>query len=119
MKKLAVIYLILVILIMGLSSCAPLRKPLDDRTNYSKYLFDTEIFIRQEDWTNALNSMEKSQKAWNKLKPLLQVDIDHDYVNDIDNNFTLLKGYIETEEKSDSLATILLLQKIWDNIGEM
>lgn len=119
MKKLAVIYLILFILIIGLSACAPLRKPLDDRTNFSKYLDETENFIRQEDWANALNSIEKSQKAWSKLKPLLQIDIDHDYVNDIENNFTLLTGYIENKEKSDSLATILLLERIWKSIGEM
>lgn len=119
MKKFAVLYVILLIIIIGLSACAPLRKPLDDRTNFSKYLNETEQFIRQEDWTKALNSMKRSQKAWSRLKPLLQVDIDHDYVNDIENNFTLLKGYIETKEKADSLVTIMFLQKAWESIGEM
>lgn len=119
MKKPVVLSLILFLIIINLSACAFIRKPLDSRTGFSGYLKETERFIRQEDWTNALDSTERSEKIWIKLKPLLQVDIDHDYVNDIENNFTLLKGYIETGEKAGSLATILLLQKTWENIGEM
>lgn len=118
MKKSVTLCLIL-IMIIGLSACAPLRTTLDKRTAFSHHLYETEQNIRQEKWTHALRSMEESQKAWNRIKPLLQVDIDHDYVNDIEKNFTLLKGYIETGDKPDSLATILLLQTIWSNIGEM
>jgi hypothetical protein len=49
----------------------------------------------------------------------MQIDIDHDYVNNIENNFVLLKAYIESQEKTHSLATILLIQEDWKNIGEM
>ena len=109
----------LLFVLLGSSACEAVRKPLDNRTNFSKYLNETEQNIRQEQWATALNSMEKSQKAWSKLKPVIQIDIDHDYVNDIENNFCMLKGYIETEGKTDSLATILLLQSLWQNIGQM
>lgn len=99
--------------------CALIKNPIDNKTNFSSYLKETEDYLRKEDWVKALESMEKSQKAWSKLKPILQIDIDHDYVNDIEDNFTILKGYIETKEKSASLATILLIQNNWKNIGEM
>jgi hypothetical protein len=100
-------------------SCTPVKKPLDRRTEFSKYLSNTEDDIRKEDWKNAFNNLENSKKAWRKIKPFLQLDIDHDYVNDIENNFTLLKGYIETKDKSNSLATILLIKENWENIGQM
>jgi len=104
---------------INLSSCALFRKPLDNWANFSDYLKETEEYIRQEKWPEALDSLEKAHEAWLKIKPIMQIDIDHDYVNDIEKDFTVLKGYIESKEKADSLATILLLQKSWKNIGEM
>lgn len=119
MKK----YILLFVILYGFSSvlysCAPLRKPLDNRSGFSKYLEETESYIRKEDWKNALNSLGNANKAWKQLKPILQLDIDHDYVNVIESNFILLKGYIETQEKPDSLAIILLIQDAWENIGSM
>jgi hypothetical protein len=102
-----------------LYSCAPLRKPLDRRSEFSKHLKATEDYIRKEDWTNAENSLKQAQKSWHKVKPILQLDIDHDYVNDIENNFDLLKAYVETKEKPDALAIIYLIQNNWSNIDAM
>ena len=89
------------------------------QSGFSSYLIEAESLIRKEDWKNAKTNIEIAQRTWKQLKPLLQIDIDHDYVNDIENNFTILKGYIESKEKSDSLITVLLLQELWKNIGQM
>jgi hypothetical protein len=83
------------------------------------HLRATETKIRSEDWEGALNSLMDSKTTWKRIKPYLQLDIDHDYINDIEANFTLLGGYIETREKSHSLALILLIQDTWGNIGSM
>lgn len=104
---------------LAFCSCGLIREPLDNKSGFSKYLKDTEGNIRQEEWNKADQSLRNSQKAWKSLKPIMQIDIDHDYINDIENNFALLKGYIETQEKAQSLATIFLIQKNWENIGEM
>ena len=72
-----------------------------------------------EEWKNAKTSLENNIKTWKELKPLFQIDIDHDYINDIEENFTKLKGYIDTKEKADSLATILLIRDTWKNIGSL
>lgn len=119
MKKKAVALVILMMVLILLEACAPLRKPLDKRTNFSQLLKETENYIRQEEWFQAIESLEHAQQAWEKIKPILQVDIDHDYVNEMEDNFTMLKGYLETQEKPDALATILLLENIWGDIGEM
>ncbi|MFY9174957.1 MAG: DUF4363 family protein [Peptococcia bacterium] len=102
-----------------LAACAPLRKPLEKRTSFSQMLQETEDLIRQEDWTQAIMSLEQALETWSRIKPILQIDIDHDYVNEIEDKFTLLEGYLETQDKSDSLANILLLRKNWEKIGEM
>jgi len=100
-------------------SCTLLKDPLDERTGFSNHLKQTENFIRNENWEGARTSLEETRKVWKKLKPMLQVDIDHDYVNDIENNFTRLDGYIDTKEKPDSLAAILLIKETWKDIGSL
>ncbi len=119
MIKRIIYFIMIAALLTSTCACALLKKPIDNRTGFSNHLKQTEDYIRNEDWNNAKTSLEDSKKAWKKLKPMLQVDIDHDYVNSIENDFTKLSGYIDTSEKSDSLATILLIQDTWDNIGSL
>lgn len=114
------LYLILIIgVITGTCSCTLFQKAMDKRTGFSDYLKQTESYIRSEDWEKAKASLEDSKKTWKKLKPLLQVDVDHDYVNRIEEDFVKLDAYIDTREKADSLATILLVEDTWDNIGAL
>lgn len=115
-RKIICIFSILIVLI-NTCSCALLQKPIDNRTGFSIFLMETENSIRYEDWEKAKVSLEQSKKTWEKIKPLFQVDIDHDYVNSIENDFIKLEGYIETKEKASSLATILLVQDTWKSLG--
>lgn len=107
------------LIILNISSCALLKKPIDDKTGFSDHLKQTEAYIRNEEWGKAKTSLEDSIKIWKELKPLLQIDIDHDYVNNIEDDFIKLNGYIDTREKPDSLATILIIQDTWENIGSL
>ena len=118
MKRMLCLILIYLTAI-NLCSCALFKTPLDKRTGFSNQLMQTETHIRNEDWAKAKTSLKETRKTWSRLKPMLQIDIDHDYVNDIEDNFTKLNGYIETQEKPDSLASILLIRKTWDNIGSL
>ena len=112
-------FIITLFLVTNFCSCAPLRGPIDAWAGFSKSLKTTEIYIRNNDWGKAAASLKSARTAWKKIKPVMQIDIDHDYVNNIENNFTLLKGYIETREKPEALALILLVQEDWKNIGSM
>jgi hypothetical protein len=102
-----------------LSSCALLKDPIDKKIGLTQNLNDLEISIRDSKWKDAVSNLKTAKKSWHKIKPLLQIDIDHDYVNDIENNFTMLGGYIEAESKPDSLATILLIKETWKDIGSL
>ncbi len=116
-------YLLFLVILLGCAimacSCALFRQPLDKMSGFSTHLKETERYIRKDDWDKAAISLKKATKAWKQIKPILQVDIDHDYVNDIEGDFIRLRGNIETNEKPDSLALILLLQDNWRNIGSM
>jgi len=100
-------------------SCALFRDQLDKKSGFSNYLQATEDHIRNEAWDEAGISLGKAMKAWKQVKPYLQIDIDHDYVNDIETDFIRLRGNIETKAKPDSLALILVIQDNWRNIGSM
>ena len=115
-----VLYIILIVgILTNICSCALLQKPIDKRTGFSNHLKQTENNIRSEDWEKAKTSLEQSKNTWEKVKPLLQIDIDHDYVNNIEEDFVKLHGYIDTKEKANSLATILLVENTWENIGSL
>jgi len=114
-----IIMLLLFGILLNVSSCALLKGPIDKKTGFSNQLEQTANYIRSEDWEKARTNLDTLQKTWKKIKPLLQVDIDHDYVNSIEGDFIKLVGYIETNEKPDSLATILLIQDTWENIGSL
>ena len=100
-------------------SCALLQKPIDNRTGFSSHLKKQKNLFRSENWEKAKISLDDSRKTWEKIKPLLQIDIDHDYVNNIEESFVKLDGYIDAGEKGNSLATILVIQNEWDNIGSL
>lgn len=119
MKKYLLFLIPLVTCSIMVSSCALLRQPLDKMSGFSNYLKETELHIRKNEWNQAAANLTKASKAWKQVKPYLQVDIDHDYVNDIETDFIRLRGNIETEAKPDSLALILLIQDNWKNIGSM
>ena len=106
-------------ILVNTCSCALLQKTMDRRTGFSDQLKQTENFIRNEEWNKAKVSLEESKKTWKKLKPLLQIDIDHDYVNSIEEDFVKLDAFIDTEAKADSLSTILLVEDDWKNIGSL
>lgn len=104
---------------LTLSSCAWFRQPLDKWSHFSDHLIKTEYLIRSEKWRDAAGSLQKAETAWKRIKPFLQVDVDHDYVNDIEADFIRLRGNIQTKEKSDSLENIMLIQDNWKNIDSM
>ncbi|MDD4599465.1 hypothetical protein SDC9_03903 [bioreactor metagenome] len=116
LKKIFLSMLLSGILIFS-CSCTLLTDSLDSRSGFSNHLAQVENSIRNEDWDQATASLKESKKAWEKIKPLLQVDIDHDYVEEIEEGFVKLDGYIDVKDKSNSLVSVLLIENIWDNIG--
>lgn len=118
LKRMLLMTLLSGILVLS-CSCTLLTKSLDSRTGFSKHLVQVESGIRSENWQQARTSLEDSKKAWKRIKPLIQVDVDHDYVKDIEDGFVKLDGYLDTKDKPNSLVSILLLKSTWENIDSL
>jgi len=110
-KKILLTILLIVTLLLS-ASCTLLTKPLDHRTGFSNYLAQVENNIQAEEW-------DQAKIAWKELKPLMQLDVDHDYINNIEDDFIKLDAYLDTKDKSNSLASILLIKNTWENIGSL
>ena len=109
--------LILVTMIIFLSSCTILVEHIDKNTHFSEQVSSIESAIRSESWEQANESLSAAKKAWKRLKPVIQIDIDHDYIHVIEDNIAELKAYIDTKQKPDALAKVLLIQETWEDIG--
>lgn len=112
-----VVAMILTGTLVNLSGCSLLTTSLDNRTGFSQHLGQVEHNIRSEDWDQAITNLDHAKKAWTKLKPPMQIDIDHDYIKDIEDGFAKLDGYLDTQDKSNSLVSILLIEDTWKNIN--
>lgn len=117
-KKIPALILIMFLLPV-FCSCALLKGTLDERSGFTGRLMQTERYITEKNWNKAAVGLKDTEKSWKELKPILQIDIDHDYVNEIEDYFVIIEAAIENEDKIGSLTGIRLIQKKWDSIGEM
>ncbi len=116
MKKYKYLFALLIFLLILSCSCSFLVKPLGDNMHFEEQLLRLEDFIRTENWEHADDSLKEVKEAWEKLKPWLQIEIDHDYVHEMEENLSKLEAYIDTEEQSDALAALLMIKETWEDM---
>jgi hypothetical protein len=119
MIKRFAIFVLTVTVLSTICSCTLLVKPLDKNTHFSDQLSQLERAIRDEKWEQADENLKEAKEAWKRLKPWLQIDIDHDYVHEVEESLAKLEAYIDTEEQPDALAQLLLIQETWDDIESL
>lgn len=117
--RIVAVCLLIVGTMCTLCSCSFFRGVADRRSGFSRNLEATADAVREEDWSAAAASLGRTRRAWRQVKPLVQVDIDHDYINQIQDQLAVLQASVETREKSDALAGILLIKEIWDDLGSL
>lgn len=111
------IFLIISFLIFSTAGCTLFKGPLDKRTGFSQSLSALEKAIVEENYETANERLTVSNEKWEKIKPFMQIEVDHDIVNDIESELTALSAYIETGNKSQSLASIRIIINMWSDIG--
>ena len=119
MKRHYVLCALILAVVTILCSCTFMMKPLDKNIGFSAQLNQLEDDIRSESWAQAEEELEEAKEAWVKIKPWIQIDIDHDYVHELEENLTRLEGYIATEVKSEALATMLMIHETWDDMQSL
>lgn len=105
------------LLLFVISGCTLFKGPADKRTGFSESLSALEKAIAEENYDIAMESLRITAEKWEKVKPFMQIEVDHDIVNDIETELTALSAYIETENKSQSLASIRIIINMWSDIG--
>lgn len=116
MKKTVNLFIIL-ILIINISGCTLFKKPVDNKIGFSQSLPMVEEAIVEENYESADESLIQSMEKWKKVKPFMQVEIDHDVINEIESELVALSAYIETKDKSSALACIRVVINLWSDIG--
>lgn len=119
MIKQSALFVLVVTVLTTICSCTLLVKPLDKNMHFSEQLSQLENTIRSKNWEQAEENLKEVKKSWKSLKPWLQIDIDHDYVHEIEENLAKLEAYIETEEQADALANLLMIQETWEDIESL
>lgn len=115
-KKTAFLLIILILIIL-ISRCTLLKKPVDNKTGFSQSLVMLEKAISEENYDIADGILIDSMGRWKKVKPFMQVEIDHDVVNEIESELVALTAYLEAKDKSSALASIRVVINMWTDIG--
>jgi uncharacterized protein YxeA len=116
MKKTLFMFTVL-LMAVAFASCTLFSGKLGEKSGFTRYLAETEDNVRNDEWEKARTSRDKAFAAWHDIKPVMQLDIDHDYVNDVEDYLVSLEAYIETRSKAEALATLMLLRHTYENIG--
>lgn len=109
--------LLISLLLLLLSGCTLFKKPLDRRTGFSTELIALDGFIAAENWGDAEASLTLCLEKWEKVKPWMQLELDHDVINEIEIRLIELSAYLETEEKPTALSNVRAVQNLWEDAG--
>jgi len=115
LKKL--LFMLSLFFIISSSGCSLFKSIADKKTGFSEEMTFLEKYIDAEKWDDAADALSRCTKKWKKIKPWMQLEIDHDVVNEIDKRFTEVTAYMETKEKPMSLAGVRVIINIWSDIG--
>jgi hypothetical protein len=115
MKKHILIAIALLLLLT--TGCTLFKKPLDKKTGFSSELDSLEGLITTDSWEEAGDSLLLCLEKWKKVKPWMQLELDHDVINEIEIRLTELTAYMETEEKPAALSNVRAVKNIWEDIG--
>jgi hypothetical protein len=108
---------IMMFILMSTTGCTVFKRTLDKKTNFSEELEAVNRYIAENSWDKAGESMANCMEKWYKIKPWMQLELDHDVINEIEARLVEMSAYLETEEKSSALAGIRVIINYWKDIG--
>lgn len=89
-----------------------------DAVDIANQLGQLEEQILSENWREAAAALGQISKAWQPVRRKWQALIDHNESDRIDEAFSRLKAYIQTEENKECLAEIAVLKQTFLHIPE-
>ena len=109
--------LLISLLFLLLAGCTLFKKPLDRRTGFSSELISLDSFIVSENWGDAGESLTLCLEKWERVKPWMQLWLDHDVINEIEIRLIEISAFLESKEKPSALSNVRAVQNLWEDAG--
>ncbi|MFV9511379.1 DUF4363 family protein [Tepidibacillus sp. LV47] len=121
MKKIWIIITstaIILVFVAIMVSGSFLKRPITSNDNVIAQIKALEASAEKKDWKLANEHLEKSIKAWEKVKNRIQFSVERDFITEVDNKLATLKGAIKTKDDKKITSTTEELRFVWEELGK-
>jgi len=121
MKKLIAVSIPAVLIaffILIMISAPFLKKSFGENDNVPAILEEVKKDVNSGNWADAKESTGELEDAWNIIIDRVQFSVERDELKEIKTSLARMKGYIEANDRSGSLAELAVVKEHWTNLGE-
>jgi uncharacterized protein DUF4363 len=91
------------------------RNPSEDIIGYINLTIED---IKSNNWDNAIDNIEKIEKAWNKIVPRIQFSVELNEIRNININIARLKGAAVVRDKTSALMELNAALENWNELSK-
>ena len=108
--------MVLFITVMG--SGAFIKKPFSKNDDVMKQIRMIEQSVKKSEWDDASSRLDKSFRAWGKVKNRIQFSVERDFLEEMDSELGVLKGAIKAEDEKYAILTVEKIRVLWEELGQ-
>lgn len=95
-----------------------LKKSFGENDNVPAIMEEIKTDVNNGKWAEARESTVELEAAWNIIIDRVQFSVERDELKEIKTSLARMKGYIEANDRSGSLAELAEVKEHWTNLGE-
>lgn len=95
-----------------------LKQPLTKKDDVIFYMNTAEEQVKSEQWENALQALNKMEKANEKVVKRIQYSVERDELDSLTTSMKKAAGYIKAHEKGGALAELSEARYLWNGLGK-
>ena len=121
MKKLIAVSIPVVLIaffILIMISAPFLKKSFGENDNVPVLMEEIKNDVNNGKWAEARESTVELEDAWNIIIGRVQFSVERDELKEIKTSLARMKGYIEANDRSGSLAELAVVKEHWASLGE-
>lgn len=93
-----------------------LKQPRNPSEDVIGYINLTMEDVKNDNWNNVTDDIEKIEKAWNKIVPRIQFSVERNEIYNININIARLKGAAVVQDKSSTLMELNAAIENWNEL---
>lgn len=121
MKKLIAVSIpvaLIAFFILIMISAPFLKKSFGENDNVPVIIEEIKIDVNNGNWADARECTGELEDAWNIIIDRVQFSVERDELKEIKTSLARMKGCIEANDRSGSLAELAVAKEHWTNLGE-